>query len=86
MFAPCLLPVHVCNRNICVLQTTGTCFIQKIYVLNETSACVIDPFPSCLLTFCIVVFVYKELNYFICLFYYFFVCLRVELFYLLMKN
>ena len=51
-----------------------------------TSVYYIDPFPSCLLTFCIVVFVYKELNYFICLFYYFFVCLRVELFYLLMNN
>ena len=24
--------------------------------------CIIDPFPSCLLTFCIVVFVYKELK------------------------
>ena len=34
----------------------------------------------------IVVFVNKELNYFICLFNYFFVCLRVELFYLFMKN
>jgi hypothetical protein len=34
--------------------------------------CIIDTFPSCLLTFCIVVFVYKELNYFICLFYVYF--------------
>ena len=36
--------------------------------------------------FCIVVFVYKELNYFICVVFVLFVCLRVELFYLLMKN
>ena len=42
------------------IQTYSTVLRSRLRC--SLTICIIDPFPSCLLTFCIVVFVYKELN------------------------